>query len=330
METAKFTVTLTRAQLRAALIFAGDKDIRYYLNGVLLQVSEGKDARLVATDGHRCAVVTVGDHAAAVPGDYILPRDALKAIKRATRNTGDTVDLTIEGGRVVISAGADIISGGALIDGKFPDYQRIIPDPARMSGEVGSFRAEYLADIGRAAQELGDKWGGCPLLQNGPNNSGLAVFESLGLAVVVMPYRADLDARPDMSAFYPRRVFSATVETATGAQAFPCDPLQDISDKRAPVEVVAAGLPVVETTTAAPARDDVTLSSGRTIRHTRAPNGSQDATPTTGPDSMTESEWAEYCAIISGNRPEPTKPAADVEYLAYLASMQAEPEAIAA
>jgi hypothetical protein len=51
-------------------------------------------------------------------------------------------------------------------------------------------------------------------------------------------------------------------------------------------------------------RDDIILSSGRTVRHTPAPNGAQYADPTTGPEDLTEAEWEEYCAIIrQANRP---------------------------
>lgn len=45
-------------------------------------------------------------------------------------------------------------------------------------------------------------------------------------------------------------------------------------------------------------RQDIKLSTGRIIRHTRMPNGAQDATPTTGDIAMTHAEWAEYCAIV--------------------------------
>lgn len=46
-------------------------------------------------------------------------------------------------------------------------------------------------------------------------------------------------------------------------------------------------------------RENVALSSGRVITHTREPNGSQLATPTTGYYAMTNAEWAEYCEIIN-------------------------------
>jgi hypothetical protein len=46
-------------------------------------------------------------------------------------------------------------------------------------------------------------------------------------------------------------------------------------------------------------RENVTLSSGRVIAHTREPNGSQLATPTTGSNAMTDDEWLEYVSITN-------------------------------
>lgn len=46
-------------------------------------------------------------------------------------------------------------------------------------------------------------------------------------------------------------------------------------------------------------RENIALSSGRVITHTREPNGSQLATPITGNYAMTNAEWAEYCKIIN-------------------------------
>lgn len=238
---AQFTITLTRAQLRAALIFAADKDIRYYINGVLLQVGECGDCRLIATDGHRLAVLDVGDHPGATPGEYIMPRDALKAVKRATRNGSKTVDLQIDGGRVMITDGGDIIAGGLLIDGKFPDWQRVCPEPSRMSGELGTFNAFYLADIGAALVELGEKFPALEMLHNG-TSAGLVLNPEYGLMVAIMPMRGTGYVPTDSARahFMPRRpVFAAVVETAAGGQAFPCDPAQDVSDKRR--EVMASG-----------------------------------------------------------------------------------------
>lgn len=239
----QFAITLTRAQLRAALIFAADKDVRYYLNGVCLEVGECGDARLVATDGHRLAVLAVGDHPAAVPGEYLIPRDVLKPIKRASRTTGADVSIMIDGGRVMVAAGTEIIAGGLLIDGKFPDWQRVCPDPERMSGEPGTYNAQYVADIAGALIELGDRCPAFDMLQQGQTGPGLVIDLERGLMVATMPMRGNgfVPTRSARDHFLPRRpVFSAVVETAAGGQAFPCDPLQDVSDKRAPAAIEPA------------------------------------------------------------------------------------------
>lgn len=47
---------------------------------------------------------------------------------------------------------------------------------------------------------------------------------------------------------------------------------------------------------------DLLLSTGRTVKHTPQPNGSQLATPTPGPEEMTVNEWLEYCDLV---RPRP-------------------------
>lgn len=238
-----FKITLTRAQLRAALIFSADRDIRYYLSGVCLHVGDCGDARLVATDGHRLAVLSVGDHPGAQPGEYIIPREAIKQIKRASRSKPETVDIEIEAqhapsevpvGRVLIKSGVDIIADAALIDGKFPDWQRVIPEPSRISGEPATYNAFYLGDIAAALVELGDKFPAVELMHNG-TSAGLAIYPQYGLMIVVMPMRGSGFTPADSARahFLPRRRPVAVVETATGGQAFPCDPAQDVSDKRA-------------------------------------------------------------------------------------------------
>ena len=47
----------------------------------------------------------------------------------------------------------------------------------------------------------------------------------------------------------------------------------------------------------------IMLSTGRTVKHTRQPNGSQLATPTPGPEEMTPSEWFEYCERVKPVNP---------------------------
>lgn len=235
-QSVKFSIEVTRAQLRAVLIFAAEKDIRYYLNGVCLHVGECGDARLVATDGHRLAIVKLCNKSSATPGEYLIPRAVLKTVKKAGRLDKLPLLLTIAGdGFQLVDQYDDSILGGAkLIDGRFPDYQRIIPIPENMDGTPGTFNASYLADIQRALIELGDNNGFFSMLQNGEKSGALVVREDKGFLCVVMGMRGfDQPTAPDVAQFMPRRLPVAVVETAAGGQAFPCDPLQDVTDKRA-------------------------------------------------------------------------------------------------
>lgn len=318
---AQFTITLTRAQLRSALIFAAEKDIRYYLNGVLLQVGECGDCRLVATDGHRLAVLAVGDHPGATPGEYIIPREAIKPVKRASRTNGQSVQVDIcipaengdTRGTALIKSGADIIAGGALIPGKFPDWQRVCPEPSRMSGEPGTFNAFYLGDIGAALVEFGDKFPALEILHNG-TSAGLVLNPEHGLMVAIMPMRGSGFVPTDSARaqFMPRRpVFAAVVETAQGGQAFPCDPAQDVGDKR------RAELPAPPTLVEIdPDAPPVVARCGADIAAWLDPSGALQA--------------AGLLSVVHADDSTPAEPAPDAEYLEYLASMQPAPLDIAA
>ncbi len=103
------------------------QDVRYYLNGLLLEV-DGRQLRAVATDGHRLALC---DAAAAIePADckqqVIVPRKGVQELLRLLNDTETETPLKISTNH--IQAAVDNIHlTSKLIDGKFPDYQRVIP-----------------------------------------------------------------------------------------------------------------------------------------------------------------------------------------------------------
>lgn len=217
MESKKFTIETERNKLRAALIFAADKDIRFYLNSVCLHVDECGGARLVSTDGHRLAIITLGDYPAAAPGEYLIPRDSIKSIKKASGRSFNGVNIEIDADRFTLTAYDEILGGGKLIDGKFPDFQRVTPASVDdWSGQAATFNADYVHDIKRALVELGD----------------------------------DMPSAAEIAGFMPRRMPRAIIETASGGGAFPCDPLQDVGDKRGAVD--AGQAPAVDAGQAAP------------------------------------------------------------------------------
>lgn len=102
------------------------QDVRYYLNGLLLEINSGT-IRTVATDGHRLAVC---EHTANVsPGEkiqVILPRKGVMELSRLLADDNKTVNITVGNNHLRIELNEYSFTS-KLVDGKFPDYQRVIP-----------------------------------------------------------------------------------------------------------------------------------------------------------------------------------------------------------
>lgn len=102
------------------------QDIRYYLNGLLLVIDE-QGLKVVATDGHRLAYAFSSQPgAAATKQEVILPRKTVLELARLLDDSDAEVEVEIGAGqaRFVFSG---VIIKSKLIDGKFPDYTRVIP-----------------------------------------------------------------------------------------------------------------------------------------------------------------------------------------------------------
>jgi DNA polymerase III subunit beta len=116
------------------------QDVRYYLNGTLLE-TEGKKLRAVATDGHRLALAET-ELTEAVKGaqQVILPRKGVLELQRILVGEGD-LELTIGSNHIRAQIG-DIRFTSKLIDGKFPEYGRVVPSkPSRiMAGARDALR----------------------------------------------------------------------------------------------------------------------------------------------------------------------------------------------
>jgi DNA polymerase-3 subunit beta len=102
------------------------QDIRYYLNG-LLMVIDGAELRMVATDGHRLAVAT-REVAAQEVGrqEVILPRKTIIELTKLLGDTDDPVAIELSASQARFRFDG-VLLASKLVDGKFPDYQRVIP-----------------------------------------------------------------------------------------------------------------------------------------------------------------------------------------------------------
>jgi DNA polymerase III subunit beta len=115
----------TLREMLAQTSFAVSHDeTRYALNGVLFSLA-GKDARLVATDGHRLAMAkrTLGNVGAAVTG--IVPRKAITEIMRVL-GTGEDVEIALTENQFVLQM-PNFMMTARLIEGQFPNYEAVIP-----------------------------------------------------------------------------------------------------------------------------------------------------------------------------------------------------------
>ena len=102
------------------------EETRYYLNGIYLHAHEGA-LRAVATDGHRLALAELDlpNGASGLPG-VIIPRKTIAEIRRLIDGGDSDVSLSISDAKIRFNYGSAVLTS-KLIDGTFPDYERVIP-----------------------------------------------------------------------------------------------------------------------------------------------------------------------------------------------------------
>ncbi|HXH03992.1 MAG TPA: DNA polymerase III subunit beta [Candidatus Competibacteraceae bacterium] len=122
---------LPRAQFKRLIerthFAMAQQDVRYYLNGLLLDIGEGR-IRAVATDGHRLAYCeqALEEGGEIVPRQVIVPRKGVQELLRLLNDGDGTVALKVGTNHIQVQLD-DIGFTSKLIDGRFPDYQRVIP-----------------------------------------------------------------------------------------------------------------------------------------------------------------------------------------------------------
>lgn len=117
----------TLKQLIDATAFAmAQQDVRYYLNGMLLELGRHL-VRTVATDGHRLAVSSRSADIDLEPAQkLIVPRKGILELARLLDGSDEPVSLTLGTNHVRARTG-EFTFTSKLVDGKFPDYERVVP-----------------------------------------------------------------------------------------------------------------------------------------------------------------------------------------------------------
>ena len=149
-----------RGLLKSAEFAMAQQDIRYYLNGMLLVIDNGS-LQAVATDGHRLSWASI-----AIAGDYqrqevILPRKTVLELGKLLAEADEPLTLDVLANQVRFRfANIELVS--KVVDGKFPDYNRVIP--AGNTKRIEFARTELLAALQRAAILSNEKFRGVRLV----------------------------------------------------------------------------------------------------------------------------------------------------------------------
>ena len=134
-------------------------DIRYYLNGILF-VAEGQQLSLVATDGHRLAFASATLDVAVPKQEVILPRKTVLEMQRLLSDAEGAIEMQFASNQAKFSfEGMEFVT--KLVEGKFPDYNRVIPRNHHNSIVLG--RDALLKTLQRTAILTSDKFKGVRL-----------------------------------------------------------------------------------------------------------------------------------------------------------------------
>ena len=148
---------LFRSLLDRTAFAMAKQDVRYYLNGVLLEAQKDK-LRAVATDGHRLALCDV---AATIPVEenkqLIIPKKGVQELLRLVGDADEEMEVVMSKNhvRVVLD---ELVFISKLIDGKYPDYNRVIPEIAEKT--VLAQQELFRTSLSRASILSTDKYRG--------------------------------------------------------------------------------------------------------------------------------------------------------------------------
>lgn len=157
--------TLSQKQLNNLLtrtsFSMAQQDVRYFLNGLLIEVSENQ-LLSVATDGHRLAKTLIPMQGLGIElVQSIVPRKAVIEISKfLDSNSDEDVSIKLNASHILVQSG-DFMFISKLIDGRFPDYEKVIP--ATLDKHIIINRSNLIEILSRAAILSNEKFRGVSL-----------------------------------------------------------------------------------------------------------------------------------------------------------------------
>ncbi len=146
------------------------QDVRYYLNGLLLEISNNK-LKAVATDGHRLALDEIDIQASIdSPIQIIVPRKGITELTRLLHDDSE-IEIQISTNHIRVKNTNSCFTS-KLIDGRFPDYQRVIPELSETP--VFADREELKNSLTRASILSNEKYRGVRIIFNSDSLRALA------------------------------------------------------------------------------------------------------------------------------------------------------------
>lgn len=203
-------IEIRQKDLKAVALAMAVKDLRYYLLGVLVEYNRAQ-TRIVATDGHRMHMIqTEGSGMVCQPVSFIMPADLVKHCIRVKGPRGikdPIVSLSYDpSGKIEarLPDGSSIVA--SAIDGKFPDYGRIVRDVYALKtdndGEPVAqvFNQSYVSDAAEAlAIYLEHKGSTPPAIGLRPRGTSCGVLACNEFLAMIMPMRGELSPLPNPS-----------------------------------------------------------------------------------------------------------------------------------
>jgi len=156
----KLAQSALRGLLSQTQFSMASQDVRYYLNG-LLMVVDGNQLKTVATDGHRLAFSSLEIEGSFSKQEVIVPRKTVLELNRLLSDNDAPVEIELAGNQARFVFG-DVELVSKLIDGKFPDFERVIPPATRNVLQIS--RSELQQAMQRASILTNEKFRGVRLV----------------------------------------------------------------------------------------------------------------------------------------------------------------------